>query len=259
MPSQTRPVALTPSALGQAIHPATITHTKPLSPRHYKALSELLRYAAHIDMQEINEFLSSRIVFINDAIENDKNIELKLPPVKGSSSNRTLMQQYCDVVSTLYENAAIRPLRVDQLSAHVSAIENVFEHALSLWNTEGAAAHYLERPTSLLNGQSPLDIARESLDAAHRIVSFIDEAKQSLEDIEREAKSIRAPRPPPSIESVRKGTLELLGDSERANAFLNKPHPLLGDRVPIELANESQEGAARVDRLIRQAQANTAI
>ena len=162
-------------------------------------------------------------------------------------------------MATVYENAAKGKPQVEQISAHCSALERVFENALSLWDSEGAAAHYLVRPTSLLAGQSPLDVARESQESALRIVSFIDDARRSLEEIEKEAEPIRAQRPKPSVETIRKSARELLGDNDRANAFLNKPHPLLGDRIPIELASESEEGAARVDRLIRQAQANTAI
>lgn len=49
------------------------------------------------------------------------------------------------------------------------------------------------------------------------------------------------------------------GDERTANDFLDRRHPLLDGRTPHELADESPEGAAEVQRLIGQAGANAAV
>lgn len=48
------------------------------------------------------------------------------------------------------------------------------------------------------------------------------------------------------------------GDTERAAAFLSRPHPMLGDRPPIALATSSMAGAELVLKLLARADASIA-
>ena len=43
------------------------------------------------------------------------------------------------------------------------------------------------------------------------------------------------------------------GDKGKASAFLNWPHPMLGDKEPMDLAMLSDEGLASVQQLIKRA------
>lgn len=49
------------------------------------------------------------------------------------------------------------------------------------------------------------------------------------------------------------------GDSDAARGFLTRPHPLLGGRLPIDLATASSAGADAVVNLLRRADAGVAV
>ena len=48
------------------------------------------------------------------------------------------------------------------------------------------------------------------------------------------------------LERVLEMATAVWGSAEEARAFLERPHPLLEDRRPLDLAAESAEGARRV-------------
>lgn len=49
------------------------------------------------------------------------------------------------------------------------------------------------------------------------------------------------------------------GDSDAARGFLTRPHPLLGGRLPLDLATASSAGADAVVNLLRRADAGVAV
>lgn len=49
------------------------------------------------------------------------------------------------------------------------------------------------------------------------------------------------------------------GDSDAARGFLTRPHPLLGGRLPLDLATASSAGADAVVNLLRKADAGVAV
>jgi len=149
-------------------------------------------------------------------------------------------------------------IRADEVGAHLKALDAIFSGALDIEQSPDAAARCLERPTPLLNGVSPLPAARRSLAEAERALKVIREAGEKLWKLEHRAQKVAAQRPKPTKDSVIRLSRESLGNTQ-GMAFLRQPHPLLKGQTPLALAEPSDEGAARVDRLLRQALAATAL
>ena len=140
-------------------------------------------------------------------------------------------------------------------------MDAVAEEALRMWRGNANAAEaYLNRPTPLLDGRTPHDLAEASCDGAERVLELLRATSRGLEETRQRASEFeRKLSVSASIESVVSASRELWGDDSQADAFLDAEHPMLGGRTPRTLALESTEGAARVLRFIRQAQANTAV
>ena len=62
-----------------------------------------------------------------------------------------------------------------------------------------------------------------------------------------------------TVTQVKDEALLLWGDLDAADRFLNRPHPLLGGREPLAVAQQSRDGAAEVKKLIDAARAGVAV
>ena len=137
-----------------------------------------------------------------------------------------------------------------------SLIASIKRAAVLLWEGDDAAARaYLERPSRPFGDLPPLDAAMRSPSAAWKVLTALRSALDKMDDTKRRAKQAEADlRASATPEAVAAAALELWGDVELANTFLNKPHYKLGGRTPEELAAESTEGASAALSLIRQIQ-----
>lgn len=62
-----------------------------------------------------------------------------------------------------------------------------------------------------------------------------------------------------TVEDVEDEALRLWDNPAAARRFLNRPHPLLGGRKPLTVAQQSPADAARVKKLIDAARAGVAV
>ena len=230
-----------------------------LASQHYRSLSELFRWASTTDDPSTEHRLTTYIQALHASLERGEEFNLNLPPTPTNPKRPTLYQLCCKEVATIYDKAADTLPKEDVVQTHISAMQNIIQTAQSMWSSDDAAVSYLSRPTSLLDGHSPLNLAQESVKRAQQIEIFVAKAKQNLKKAKKRAEQIHADEPSLTVESICRSARQLFTDEKSTNEFLQYPHPLLGGQAPLELANESEEGRKRVDRLIRQAHANTAI
>ena len=223
---------------------------------HYAALAALFKYAAELPPTQVLETLHRNILSIDKALARHTELPSFPAPEPSRTRPRTLMQQRCDAFAAVYDAAARRPNQA-RVDAHVAALTDMFERARELWADDDAAARYLDRPSTVSGGDGLLARARRSAHDAEHAAAAVGQACAKMARLDAGADEVRARRPTPTATTVREAASELFG--HEAHAFLAQPHPLLGGRTPLDLAEESAEGAARVDRLIQQAQAGTAI
>ena len=62
-----------------------------------------------------------------------------------------------------------------------------------------------------------------------------------------------------TVDDVRDEAFRLWDNPAAAHRFLDRPHPLLGGRKPLTVAQQSPADAARVKRLIDAARAGVAV
>lgn len=231
-----------------------------LSGHHYRALSRLFKWAAGAEPHVLQRTLPASIHAIEWAISHGTEVDLSLPVVKSSEDPPlTLAQQYCNSVAGIYDRAASDPACAADVQAHIDALDEVFQGVKALWTSDDAAAHYLKRSSTQYGGRSPLQLARQSSVLARQAAEAINAARADVAKATDDAQRLAAERPAPTADTVADAALDLLGSRERAEEFLRRPHPLLADQVPLDVACASAKGAARVERLIRQALAGTAI
>ena len=229
-----------------------------LSAGQFAALGELYGWASEADSPGIKGTLETHLRAIHGATGRGWNITLELPPRTRPEGPKTLVQWHFAATSAVYGTAADDSTRAAQVDAHLEALDELVTNAIELWRSDEAAARYLERPSSQLNGNAPIDLAGRSLDGARQAAAAVKAMCLKLDELDARAQEIARKRPTPTPDTVYRAALDLFGDEANARAFLERPHPLLGGEKPVELA-ESPEGAARVARLLRQAQATTAI
>ena len=222
-------------------------------------ISDVYRWASRANTPGLQNAIERQIHAIAKALDQGREVSLDLPATTPSNDPLTLAQQCCKAIAEIYATVARDPKVTVGLERHLKTLDAVFDRARELWKSDSAAATYLERPSPQFDGKTPLDVATESSSGAQRVVTAIKTACTNLTEIEDNARQVISSRPSPTAKTVYDAALAFLGDRAQADTFLGLPHPLLAGRTPRDLAAESPEGAARVERLIRQAQAGTAI
>ncbi len=224
----------------------------------FRALGQLFRQAAAAPHPDGLEDLARQIAKIEAAIRDRTEVTLTEPD-DHRGDPLTLTQQCCDAIASVYAGAADDSSRAGQVDEFLDVLNGIFYGARDIWKSADAAARYLARPTTQLDGDSPLAAARHSLERAKLALGVIREAGKELDSLERYARKLVSQNPTPTRESVIGLACRNLGSTE-GMAFLQQPHPLLEGQTPLALAESGDgEGAVRVDRLLRQALAATAL
>ncbi len=232
---------------------------KRFSTSQLASVDELYSWASEAAPWELEETLATCLRNIDGAMGQAGNMTLELPPRRTPDGLRTLIRQYHGAIAAVFRAAANNPARAPQVDDHLAAIDELVTNSIGLWHSEEAAARYLERPSSRLNGSAPLDLASRSPDGASQAAAAVKAMRSRLEKLDARAQEIADRRPTPTPDTILQAAVSLFGDDASAQAFLERPHALLGGRKPLDVAKESMEGLARVARLLRQAQATTAI
>lgn len=225
----------------------------------FAALGNLYMWASEVDPPGLKETLEVHLRAIGGEAGQDGNLTLELPARRMPEGPRTLVQQHCAATAVIYLAAEHDAARATQVDAHLAALDELVTSAVELWRSDEAAASYLERPSPQLNGNAPIDLANRSLDGARQAAATVKAMCSKLADLDARAQEIARERPTPTPDTVFRSAVDLFGDEVNARAFLERPHPLLGGLKPFDVAKESTEGSARIARLLRQAQATTAI
>ena len=236
-----------------------IPSARRLSTRQFAALGELYKWASEADPPGLQETLETRLKAIHGSTGRGWNVTLELPARMRPEGPKTLVQWHFAATSAVYGTAADDSTRAAQVDAHLAALDELVTNAMELWRSSEAAARYLERPSPQFQGNAPIDLAGRSLDGARKAAATVKAMCSRLDELDAQAHEIARKRPKPTPDTVFRAAVDLFGDETNAQAFLEQPHPLLGGEKPLDIAEESEEGAARVARLLRQAQATTAI
>ena len=233
--------------------------TAGLSANQLVALGELYEWASKAEPRDLRETLETQLLTIDAATGQAEDITLELPALPKPDGASTLTQLYCGAASTVFRAAANDLARAPQVDVHLAAIDELVTNAIGLWRSNQAAARYLERPSPQLNGNAPIDLAGRSPADARQAAAAVMAMRSRLEELDARAQEIARQRPTPTPDTILQAAGDLFGDEADAQAFLQSPHVLLGGQRPLDVAKESEEGAARVARLLGQAQATTAI